>query len=654
MSFRILFLKKYLILYLVLLFFSSCNFLEKPQKITSFPKKSIAKKTKAVEKQTWKQIKKQTSKPLSERIKEIEDFIKSNADKEIALQAYLLKAKILLKNNKSKQACLSYHEVVKSPFNYSNQWEAYQASAKCYMKDKKIKKALETLERFIQTPKENLTHKKASAKIQWSLLKKRKGYIRWKLNILSHLSLFSLQAKEKQKWQNQGEKLINSLSPDTLRLYANQAGLFSPFEGYLFYKMGEYFWTEKKIDKSKIYFKKALSSELTPHLKKMAEKKLSLIKKISKVNPYLIGVIVPLSGQRKALGEKVLRGLYMGLNMDKGSPWQIVVMDSKSHPDVVRTHLDSLFYKHHVIGVVGGLTSETAEVIAEQAEIFTIPAILFSQKKDLSLNRIFVFQNAITAKQLLTPLIDELIKNLKVEKTAVFYADDPYGKEYSEQFSKILKEKGGTVIQSEIYKTGEMDFKKHIKNLLHLNIKGREKEFERLKRRFLKDRPSLSERSSKLTPENLLPAKQDFKALFIPDSLNQLEKIKDHLKYFGVKNIYLLGTNLWNQNKFSSWPKELPLVFVNLPEKNNRVLTSSTFYKNFINLYIQPPGLFEQRAYNSAVFLKEALEKGVKSRLSLQRELKKIKNFQGAYYKISISKDQVFNYPISLYKIGFN
>ena len=436
-----LFLRWYL-LFSAVLTLSSCSLTEKQYGVKSFPSKEMAKKTKEKEKETWEQIQNQKTKSFPKKIKDIEAFIKANEDKDIALEAYLLKAKSFLQNKNYKQACLSYHEVVESSFNYTNHWEAYQASAKCHIKEGRLEKALETLEKLIQNPKEKLKNKKAAAELQWTFLKNKKAFIKWNLISLSHLFLFSSQSKKKQMWKDKGEKLINSLSPDDLISYTKQAPLFPAFSAYLLYKTGDHFWANKNFSKAKIYFKKSLSTKFSLTLKKPIEKKLRLIEKISKINPYLIGVLVPLSGRRKALGEKILRGLYMGLDMDKDSPWQIVVMDSKSHPDIVRTHLESLLYKYHVAGVIGGLTSETAEVIAEKAETFSIPAVLFSQKRNLSFNRDFVFQNSITAYQLLKPLIDELRRGLKVKTAAILYPDDPYGKEYTELFSELFKKQG--------------------------------------------------------------------------------------------------------------------------------------------------------------------------------------------------------------------
>ena len=295
--------------------FISCGFLDKSKKFQSFPKKEKAKKSSPKQKQTWEEIKNQTDKPFLERVKNIEKFISANKDKNIALSAYLLKAKILLKNKKYSQACSTYHEVVESVFDYSDSWSAYRNSAKCHFKAKKPIPALKTLEQFIQKPKANLKDKKAGALLQWSFLKNKKAFVEWKLISLSHL--VALSSHNKEKWRNKGKKLIQNLSHSQLTAYANTANSFYVFEGYFYYKLGKYFFLKKDFGRAKSYLKNALSSSLEENLKKEVKQILLMIKKISKVNPYLIGVLLPLSGRKKALGEKILRGLYLGLDMEK-------------------------------------------------------------------------------------------------------------------------------------------------------------------------------------------------------------------------------------------------------------------------------------------------------------------------------------------------
>ena len=644
-------MKNYRILFVLFcVFFSNCSVLEKPAFVKTFSKKKMAKKAKVQEKQTWAQIKKQKTQSTAEYIKTIDRFIEENKEKEIVFSAYMLKAEILLKNKKFKQACLIYHKIVKSSVDYTKRWEAYRESAKCYFKEEKVELAVQVLEGLIQNSKESIANKKKAAQLQWSFLKNQKTLIVFKLVSLSHLLTLSSRPKKKKFWFNIAEQLIDNLAFSDLVIYANQAYFFGGLEPYLLYKSGQYFLKNREFKKAEKYFKKSLSTSLAPHLKKEVKQTLFLMKKISQVNPYLIGVIVPLSGRRQALGEKILRGLYIGLSMDQDSPWQIVVLDSQSHPEVVRTHINDLFYKHHVLGLIGGLTSETAEVMAQKAEEFALPTVVFSQKRDLTKNRPFVFQNAITAQQLLSPLIKEVRQGLKVKKTAILYPDDSYGRDYTALFSELFIDSGGKVVEREMYKPGEVDFKNSVKKMLQLDIKERKREFEELKAELLKKK-DFSVRSLKLTPENILPVKKDFLAVFVPDSLGSLQKIRDHFKYYGVTDLYFLGTNLWMDSNIKN--RDFSFLFVNLPEKNNKQIKESDFYKRFTKSYAYSPGHFEQKAYNTALFFKQALEKNVKTRFVLQKELKKITQFQGAYYSLSVSKDHVFEYPIEVYRSIF-
>ena len=342
------------------------------------------------------------------------------------------------------------------------------------------------------------------------------------------------------------------------------------------YKIGLHYFENKEFKKAEKRLKKTLSSPLSDLIKKEAEIRLVLIKKINQTNPFLIGVILPLSGERKDLGEKILRALFLGFNMNQNSSLQMIVLDSKNHPDVVRSHIEELFHKHHVIALAGGLSAEVAEVIAQKAEELLIPAVLLSQGRELTKNRKFVFQNAVNSKQLLTPLIEELKNRLRINKAAVMYPDDSYGRKYSSFFEESFTKAGGQITERVKYKLAEVDFKDEVKELLHLKLKGRKREFKKLKNKILKNNPSMSARSHKLTPENVLPPKKNFSAVFIPDSSEARMRIQEHLRYFGLNHTYLVGLNLWSMDQIKT--KDFSIIFVNLKEEKKN---ESPFYGEF-------------------------------------------------------------------------
>ena len=487
--------------------------------------------------------------------------------KQIALEAYLLKDSLLVKENKSKEACLNAQDLAQSPYHYKGSYLLFKKASQCFFKDKEEEKAFLTLEKFIRNNQENLKTRVKASRFQNTQAGKRKS-TKWKLLSLSHLYELSSNEATKTSYFERGAKLIDSLS---IKDFEGETLVYGVFQGEVAYKRAWLsFQKERNIGKSRKLFREALSMPLSKQKKKEIEKVLTLIKSLDKVNPYLIGVILPLSGKKKVFGQKILRGLHLGLGLNKDSPWQMIVVDSKSHPDVVNEELEKLFYKHNVMAFVGGLSSGTAEAIAQKAESFSVPAIVFSQKTDISMDRDFVFQNAVTAKQLIQPLAEQAVQKLELKTAAILYPDDSHGKEYAKQFEEFFQEEGGEIKVKQVYKPDESDFKLAIKEMFQLGLEGREEEYEKAKEEFLKKNPRVSPTSAKLLPENLLKPEVEFDAVFIPDSTWQLKKIVDHFKYFGVSKLYLLGTNLWNPKKITKASLDLPVAFVNLSAVNKK------------------------------------------------------------------------------------
>ncbi len=638
---------KWILCLFYLFFYISCSNLEYYKEKAS--PKTVSKETRNTFASLKTKIKNQNR---QKSLKDLELFISKNQNNELTLAAYLLKARILSKQQQHKQACRAYQQAVNLPFSYKNQQEAYLAFANCLFKEKKIKEALITLEFLIQSPKESLNTKRRSSLKQWSFLKDRDNFKNWKLRSLS--SLIESHPKHPNKhaqWIDKGIHLIDGLNEKDLFAFIEKTEDYIFFEGYLLYKAGLHFWNQKNIKKSNYYFSQSLSAKLDSSLQKEVKHYLNILNSIKKTNPYAIGVVLPLSGPRKVLGKRILRGLSIGFDLEGNSPWQLIVMDSKGHPDVTKVSVEKLLYKHNVIGLIGGVGNKTAKVMAEISSKYGVPSILFSQQDSLIKDKSFTFQNALTSKNLMDQLTKTISKSPpKIKKVAILASNDSYGKEYAKIFSQKFKEYGGTITNTQIYKPGEDDFKTPIKKIVELhNLQKRTEEYNELKESYLKKHPSLSKRSKKLDPEKLLKPKFEFEALFIPDSFTTLKKIEDHLKYYGIKDIYLLGTNLWSKEQISTWSNNRPLIFINTPPLSNKSMKSSFFFKTYKKTFSSSPKFFEQQAYNTAVVFKKALQKNVRNRLDLQKELENLNLIQGAVYSFKISKNRSFIHPLVIF-----
>ena len=633
----------------ILFLFSLSLFLLNCQ--TLFPgKKPKAKPAPMSAKKDLEKIKKTAGKrPFIQTQKELETFINNNKHNDLAFNGYLFMAQLYKKKGRLSLACQTYQKALQLPFSHNLQTDAVFSLARCFTRQNKKTEAWKILESHIQKQNNPFPVKYQAARLQWDLIRTKKDPQAqdWKLKTLSLLTVTAKTEQEKSRWKKTARKFLSELTYEETEALSANSGNYGLLEGELLFRAGEKNWQKKELKKSRYFFNKALSAPLPPSLEEKVRRYLKVLQAHFKVNPYLVGVILPLSGHRRTLGEKALRGLYMGLGMDKDSPWQMVVMDSKNHPDVVKANMEKLLYDHHVIAVVGGLSGETAEVMAALSNEFRLPCILLSQKNKLTENRKFVFQNAQTSEALVDRLVKDIRKILKLEKLAVLYPKDSYGQEYTHLFSQAFEKSGGNITKKVSYTLDEVDFKSSLRELFELN--NRKGEYEKLKEEYLKKHLNLSARSKKLRPEYLLEPKRDFRGIFIPDSVKALKKIAAYLKYFDIGDLYILGTNLWNPPHLPTLPDDLPLLFINTPQMTEKALHASPFYVSYMKSFKAAPGFFERQSYNAALALALVLKNSPKTRLQMTEELNKIKTLSGAFYPVRLSKERVFTYPLRTY-----
>ena len=616
----------------------------------TFSPKKKAKPAPMNAKKTLENIKKTAGKkPFTQTQKELEVFIHNNKHNDLAFSGYLFMAQLYKKRKQSSLACQTYQKALQLPFSHNLQTDAAFSLARCFAKQNKKMKAWKTLESHIQKQDNPFSVKYQAARLQWDLIRTKKGaqIQDWKLKTLSLLIVTAKTEQKKAHWKKTAENFLNNLTYEETKTLAANSGSYGLLEGELLFRAGEQNWHKKDLKKSRYFFNKALSAPLSPALEEKVRRYLKILQAHFKVNPYLVGVILPLSGHRRTLGEKALRGLYMGLGMDKDSPWQMVVMDSKNHPDVVKANMEKLLYDHHVIAVVGGLSGETAEVMATMSNDFRLPCILLSQKNKLTENRKFVFQNAQTSEALVNRLVKDTRRILKLKKLAILYPKDSYGQEYTHLFSQAFEKSGGHIAKKVSYTIDEVDFKSSLRELFEFN--NREEEYKKLKEEYMKKHPNLSARSKKLRPEYLLKPKRDFKGIFIPDSVKALKKIVAYLKYFDIGDLYILGTNLWSPPHLPALPEDLPLLFINTPQMSKKALKDSPFYVSYMKSFKSAPGFFERQSYNAALALALVLKNSPKTRLQVTEELNKIKTLSGAFYPVQLSEERVFTYPLRTY-----
>lgn len=374
----------------------------------------------------------------------------------------------------------------------------------------------------------------------------------------------------------------------------------------------------------------------------------------SQVNPSTIGAVLPLSGKHAALGQKVLRGLQMGLGLDgEGvSPIRLAVVDSEGNPDTARKGVERLVQEDNVVTVVGSLLSKTANAVADQSQVLNVPNLALSQKSGLTSIGENIFRFGMTSEAQVRYLVKRCMKDFGMRRFAIIYPNDKFGVEYANLFWDEVLARGGEIRGAQSYDSEENDFSGAVQRLAGTFYQEERQEEARwsARQRAEKNKGTSVRNQS---DEDALSAVMDFDAIFIADGIKALGQISAMLSYNGVKGIKIIGPNLWNNESIikrvaNSGNQIIYVDGVPLDTKSNE---STGFVKRYQELFNESPGPFEIQGYETGLILSKVLSSPIKTREEFKEKLKTIGSINGISGSISLSEGREFSKNLILYSI---
>jgi len=317
---------------------------------------------------------------------------------------------------------------------------------------------------------------------------------------------------------------------------------------------------------------------------------------------YTIGCLLPLSGRYKAFGNKALKGIELAKWQFDSSGFHpsinIIIKDTASDPEKTALAVKQLSEKN-VAAIIGPMI--TAQSAAREAQARQIPIITLTQKENITDSGDYVFRNFLTPSMQVKAIVSYTIENLGLSRFAILYPDEKYGTTFLNLFRDEVMAKGGEVVKVESYDSAHTDFATPIKKLGGIYDKNTE-------------------------------AVVDFDAIFIPDGPDKVGLIIPQLVYYDVKDIQLLGTNLWHSDKLITMAKKyiqgaiMPEFF--FEEKSSEAVRE--FVNNFENIFKEKPGFIEAVFYDTAMILFQTISQSdTHSRALIKEELMNMDAFQG-------------------------
>jgi ABC-type branched-subunit amino acid transport system substrate-binding protein len=377
----------------------------------------------------------------------------------------------------------------------------------------------------------------------------------------------------------------------------------------------------------------------------LAESLIDEIKKNAFFKRYTIGCLLPLSGPYQAFGQRALQGLELAQaqfsSQSSNPPLNIIIKDTGADPDKTITALEEL-YRDQVAAIIGPIV--TSEIAAREAQQMGIPIITLTQKDNIPEIGDKVFRNFITPKMQVQTLTSFTVESLGLYRFAILYPDETYGTTFMNLFWDQLLESGGQVVAVESYKPDQTDFSDSIKKLVGLfyeipeDLKPVEEE--------LADDQELedAETSGQAEDQTQVPgarggAKEDepepivdFDAIFIPDSPGKAGQIVPQLAYHDIKDVYILGTNLWHSDSLIKIAQQYVQGAV-MPDGFFAASPSprvQKFVRDFEETYQETPDFIEAIVYDTAMILFNVVSREqIRYRSEIRDELLNLDVFPG-------------------------
>lgn len=337
------------------------------------------------------------------------------------------------------------------------------------------------------------------------------------------------------------------------------------------------------------------------------------------LNHDSIGVLLPLSGPYASYGELVKQGLELALEQHNRTrlPARMVYRDTAQEGISPAQLVSRLTDDDKVMAIIGPLLTTHAGAAARRAQQEMVPMLTLAQGQGLPETGQFIFRDSLTPEQQVATLIDyALAKNLI--SFSVLYPDNPLGQRMSRLFTRQLREAGGEIVDVISYAPESTDFREPIQRLLWEDYDIPLPPLEPLP-----DEEELPELEYPLAP---------FHALFIPDYAERIGMIAPQLKFYGIKDVTLLGINGWNDPEILLRAAGFleNAVFVDafsLASENPEV-------RRFIELYRQAyqedPTILQAQAFDAASILLQMLDDpDIANRDDLRRKLALLDNYRG-------------------------
>ena len=382
------------------------------------------------------------------------------------------------------------------------------------------------------------------------------------------------------------------------------------------------------------------------HEMRMHYEKLLVRLKTDSTRVMRVGVVLPLSGKRAMIGQRVLQGIQLAVNQlatrDK-SRLEMVIKDSGLGRDVVQV-VEELAQDPNVIGIIGPMLTQDVEDVIPILEKYQLPILTpTASTPGLADKSAYIFRNALTKELQARFLARHAINDLNLYRFVVLYPTEFYGETMRQVFEQEIRSAGGHIVESVPYDRKQTDFRKQIQKIGGVADDRLKARIQRHIKRGTQP-PPMNDKGIKSRPlvegglyaddkvEALKVALElNYDAIFIPGYYDKIRLIVPQLVFYNIEEILLMGGNGWNSRELVESARNYlkTVLFVDGFYANSENERTVKFVDMFLSTFGQNPTIHSAQSYDAANIFVKLIRERVFNRLDVLNGLRSLKDFPG-------------------------
>jgi ABC-type branched-subunit amino acid transport system substrate-binding protein len=326
----------------------------------------------------------------------------------------------------------------------------------------------------------------------------------------------------------------------------------------------------------------------------------------TKIDVRYIGVVLPLSGDLKGLGERALTGIDIALedmSKDPSKKYRLEIKDTKGNSANGAFAVKELIEVNNVAAIIGGLNS--SEATKEYLEAKKYGVVFISLSKVLlpkeEKNHLLIEIPGSIESQVSLLFSEKMISKIG-KRPAILYPRNDIGEAYANEFWRQSKKNKLDITGLISFDTNQTDYRDPIKNILGIKF-NREREEELS---IVNDIAHLESKKSIKRLQNLQP-QVDFDWVFVPALPRETVQLLPNFNYFDAFNLSYVGVPSWRSELMVNEGYRYGNVFF---MDESMGTTETPFTQKFFEKFKKQPNFVETIAYDSLKILSELVEGG--------------------------------------------